>query len=155
MADALAVALLERRGLTPTQFHTFHPGGKLGARLQFVAGLMHTGERVPLAAVGTPMSEAIITMSAKGFGAVGVVDGDRLVGVITDGDLRRHLNDEILRQPVEYVMSKAPKTVEKDVLVGVALETMNSAKISSLFVTDGGKLVGLLHMHDLLRAGVA
>ncbi|RAI00984.1 KpsF/GutQ family sugar-phosphate isomerase [Acuticoccus sediminis] len=155
MADALAVALLERRGFTPTDFHTFHPGGRLGARLQFVGDLMHTGQEVPLVKVGTPMSEAIIAMSAKGFGTVGVVDAEgSLTGIVTDGDLRRHLENDILRRPVESVMSKAPKTIEKDVLAGAALEAMNSAKISTLFVTDEGKLVGILHMHDLLRAGV-
>ncbi|UOM34260.1 SIS domain-containing protein [Acuticoccus sp. I52.16.1] len=156
MADALAVALLERRGFTPTDFHTFHPGGRLGARLQFVGDLMHRGQDVPLVPLGTPMREAIIAMSAKGFGTVGIVDaGGTLRGVITDGDLRRHLDSDILRQPVENVMSKAPKTIERDVLAGAALEAMNTAKISTLFVTEEGRLVGILHMHDLLRAGVA
>ncbi len=156
MADALAVTLLERRGFTPTDFHTFHPGGRLGARLQFVGDLMHRGQDMPLVPMGTTMSEAIIAMSAKGFGTVGVVDAEgALTGVITDGDLRRHLERDILRQPVDNVMSNAPKTIDRDALAGAALEAMNSAKISALFVTDDGKLVGILHMHDLLRAGVA
>ena len=126
------------------------------AGLQFVGDLMHCGQDVPLVPLGTPMREAIIAMSAKGFGTVGIVDaGGTLRGVITDGDLRRHLDSDILRQPVENVMSKAPKTIERDVLAGAALEAMNSAKISTLFVTEEGRLVGILHMHDLLRAGVA
>lgn len=156
IADALAVALLERRGFTPTDFHTFHPGGRLGARLQFVGDLMHTGDEVPLVRQGLPMSEAILAMTAKGFGTLGVVDDmGTLVGVITDGDLRRHLGDDLLRRPVEEVMNPSPKTIARDVLAGAALEAMNSAKISALFVTDDGKVTGILHMHDLLRAGVA
>lgn len=158
ISDALAVALLERRGLTATDFHVFHPGGRLGARLQFVGDLMHNGEEVPLARCGTPVSEAILTMSAKGFGTIGVVDeAGALVGVITDGDLRRHLDDGLLSRRVEDVMSVRPRTIARNVLAGAALEamTMDGPKILALFVTDGPDLVGILHMHDLLRAGVA
>lgn len=117
---------------------------------------MHTGDEVPLVRQGLPMSEAILAMTAKGFGTLGVVDDmGTLVGVITDGDLRRHLGDDLLRRPVEEVMNPSPKTIARDVLAGAALEAMNSAKISALFVTDDGKVTGILHMHDLLRAGVA
>ena len=156
IGDALAVALLERRGFTPTDFHMFHPGGRLGARLQFVRDLMHVGTAMPLAVVGTLMSDAILQMSAKGFGTIGVVDAaGTLTGIITDGDLRRHLDDGLLGRAVEEVMSGSPKTVAPDLLAGAALEAMQAAKISALFVTEAEHPVGILHMHDLLRAGVA
>ncbi|WP_420393354.1 KpsF/GutQ family sugar-phosphate isomerase [Acuticoccus sp.] len=166
IADALAVALLERRGFTPTDFHVFHPGGRLGARLQFVRDLMHTGERVPLVPRGMAMSEAILAMTQKGFGIVGVVGEaeGRLEGVITDGDLRRHLNPSIFSARVEDVMNARPKTIEADVVAGAALDAMNNAThpvtgqrqpVLALFVTEAGRPVGILHMHDLLRAGIA
>lgn len=156
IGDALAVALIERRGFTAADFHVFHPGGRLGARLQFVRDMMHEGERMPLAPLGTAMSEAILAMTAKGFGILGVLDGSgALAGVITDGDLRRHLVNGLLSRSVDEVMSARPKTVEPGVMAAQALEMMNSAKISALFVTEAGKPVGILHMHDLLREGVA
>jgi arabinose-5-phosphate isomerase len=156
IGDALAVALIERRGFTAADFHVFHPGGRLGARLQFVRDLMHDGDRVPLAPLGTAMSEAILAMTAKGFGILGIVDGTgTLAGVITDGDLRRHLGEGLLSRRVEEVMSAKPKTVEPGVMAAQALDMMNRAKISALFVTEAGKPVGILHMHDLLREGVA
>ncbi|WP_108659832.1 KpsF/GutQ family sugar-phosphate isomerase [Acuticoccus kandeliae] len=155
IGDALAVALLERRGFTSDDFHVFHPGGRLGARLQFVRDLMHEGAEVPLAPRGTRMSDAILAMTNKGFGILGVTDENGgLCGVITDGDLRRHLHDGLLALTVESVMSGAPKTIEPGVVASAALDVMNGAKISALFVVDGKRPVGILHMHDLLRAGV-
>ncbi|MCF3935793.1 KpsF/GutQ family sugar-phosphate isomerase [Acuticoccus sp. M5D2P5] len=155
MGDALAVALLEKRGFTSDDFHVFHPGGRLGARLQFVRDLMHQGDEIPLVAHGTLMSDAILAMTNKGFGILGVIDeAGALCGVITDGDLRRHLHDGLLAHKVESVMSDAPKTIEPGVVASAALDVMNGAKISALFVVDRNRPVGILHMHDLLRAGV-
>ncbi len=156
VGDALAVALLEARGFTAQDFGIFHPGGRLGASLQFVRDIMHGGEALPVAPLATPMSEAIVLISQKGFGCLGILDGDGdLVGIITDGDLRRHLDGDLLTRPVDDVMSRAPKTIAPDAVVGAALQTLNSAKISALFVVEGRRPVGIVHMHDLLRAGVA
>jgi arabinose-5-phosphate isomerase len=156
LGDALAIALLESRGFTALQFRDLHPGGRLGALLKFVRDLMHTGNRVPTASVGTRMSEALVEMTAKGFGCVGIVDGqNKLVGIITDGDLRRHMRPDLVAQQVESVMTKTPRTVRTDQLASEVLEIMNSSKITALFVVEGGKPVGIVHMHDLLRAGVA
>lgn len=156
MGDAIAVALLEARGFTAQDFRAFHPGGRLGASLQLVRDLMHGGAALPLIATGSPMSEAIVLMSAKGFGCVGVAVPDgRLVGIITDGDLRRHLSSDLLEQRVEAVMSADPKTVPPHLLAASALEVMNTGKITAVFVVENGRAVGILHMHDLLRAGVA
>jgi arabinose-5-phosphate isomerase len=157
LGDALAVALLESRGFTAIDFGMFHPGGRLGARLKFVRDIMHTGAEIPLAAVGTRMSEAIDEMTAKTFGCVGITDqGGHLVGIITDGDLRRHLGvADVLQLDVEAVMTRKPKTVRPDQLASEALEILNSSKITALIVAEAGKPVGIVHFHDLLRAGVA
>jgi arabinose-5-phosphate isomerase len=156
LGDALAIALLESRGFTAAQFGLLHPGGKLGALLQKVADLMHSGALVPLKPLGTPMSDAIIEMSAKGFGCVGITDaGGRLVGIITDGDLRRHMRNDLLDQSVDEVMTRAPKTVRPDQLVSETLEILNAVKVTALFVVEAGKPVGVIHVHDLLRAGAA
>ncbi|WP_331373224.1 KpsF/GutQ family sugar-phosphate isomerase [Sinorhizobium chiapasense] len=157
VGDALAIALLERRGFSAEDFKTFHPGGKLGAQLRLVHELAHVAEQVPLLSVGRPMSEAVIEMSSKGFGVVGIVDErGALIGVITDGDLRRHMAGDLLLQPVEDVMSHNPRVVKGDVLASVAMEFMQEHKVTVLFlVDDAGLPIGILHIHDLLRAGVA
>ncbi len=156
MGDALAVALLEARGFTPQDFKVFHPGGRLGASLSFVRDLMHSGDSMPLAPLGTRMSEAIVLMTQKGFGCLGVLDdGGLLTGIITDGDLRRHLSSDLLDKTVEEVMTKTPKTVRSDLLVAAAMEMLESTNISALFVVDGQRPVGIVHLHDLLHAGVA
>jgi len=156
LGDALAMALLESRGFTAVDFSVFHPRGKLGAMLQFVRDVMHPGAAVPLIRRGAPMSEAIVEMSAKGFGCVAIIDGDGgLSGVITDGDLRRHMRADLLRLPVDDVMTASPKTVKADQLASEALELINSSKITALIVVDADKPVGIVHFHDLLRAGVA
>jgi len=156
VGDALAVALLEARGFTAHDFGIFHPGGRLGASLQFVRDIMHTGGRLPLAPLGLPMSEAIVLISQRGFGCLGITNADReLVGIITDGDLRRHLDVDLLTHPVEAVMSRSPKTIAPDEVVGAALRLLNASQISALFVVEGNRPVGIVHMHDLLRAGVA
>jgi arabinose-5-phosphate isomerase len=155
LGDALAIALLESRGFTAVDFGTLHPGGRLGAILKFVRDIMHTGDALPLVKVGTPMSEAIVIMTAKGFGCVGITEGERLVGIITDGDLRRHMSADLLGMRADAVMTRSPKTVRPDQLASEALEILNSSNITALLVTEQGRPVGLVHFHDLLRAGVA
>jgi arabinose-5-phosphate isomerase len=156
LGDALAVALFESRGFTALQFKELHPGGKLGASLTFVRDLMHTGKSVPLVMRGTRMSDAVVEMTSKGFGCVGVTDAaGALTGIITDGDLRRHMRDDLLAARVDDVMTGQPKTVRPDQLAAEALEILNANKITALFVVADAKPVGLVHFHDLLRIGVA
>jgi arabinose-5-phosphate isomerase len=156
LGDALAIALLEARGFTADHFHTFHPGGKLGASLLKVGEIMHSGERLPLARSGAGMREAILEISRKGFGCVGIVDAKgRLTGIITDGDLRRHVEGDLLSMTVDQVMTREPKTVAPDTLAATALQVVNSSAITALIVTEGGKPIGIVHMHDLLRIGAA
>lgn len=155
LGDALAVALMEHRQFTPDQFRIFHPGGKLGAKLATVRHLMHSD--LPLVAADTPMSEALLTMSQKGFGVVGVTDArGHLEGVITDGDLRRHMAG-LLSLSAAQVMTRGPRTIWPDALAEKAVAEMNARKITSLFVVEpeGSRhVVGLIHIHDCLRAGV-
>jgi arabinose-5-phosphate isomerase len=156
LGDVLAVALLESRGFTALDFGRLHPGGRLGAMLKFVRDIMHTGAEVPLAPLGTRMSDAITEMTAKTFGCVGITDAaGNLAGIITDGDLRRHMSADLLDRKVEDVMTRGPITVRPDQLVSEALELLNSTKKTQLLVVDAGKPVGVVHFHDLLRAGVA
>ncbi len=156
LGDALAIALLESHGFTAADFKTYHPGGSLGANLLFVRDLMHKGASLPLAQPDVKMSEVIVIISQKGFGCVGVTDDTgALIGMVTDGDLRRHLADDLLSQPVGKVMTQMPKTLTPDMLVPAAIEMMNSLAITSIFVVEDAKPVGILHMHDFLRAGVA
>jgi arabinose-5-phosphate isomerase len=156
LGDALAIALLDSRGFTAHQFHVFHPGGRLGALLKFVRDVMHKGEAIPLVPLGTLMSDAVVEISTKGFGCVGITSRDgRLAGIITDGDLRRHMRRDLMDSPVDAIMTKKPKTVRPDQLVSETLELLNSSKITALMVVEGGKPVGIVHFHDLLRAGVA
>jgi arabinose-5-phosphate isomerase len=156
LGDALAIALLEGRGFTSVDFSVLHPGGKLGAMLKYTRDLMHGGDAVPLKPLGTRMSEALVEMTAKGFGCVGIVDTrGHLVGIVTDGDLRRQMRPNLMTALVEEVMTRNPKTVDRDTLAGEALEQLNSSKIMTLIVTDANKPVGIVHFHDLLRAGVA
>lgn len=155
LGDAIAVALLERKNFTAADFRIFHPGGKLGQRLLKVADLMHGGDTLPLITPETVMSEALLVMTRKSLGCAGVVDGDgRLAGIITDGDLRRHMSTDLLGQKAEAVMTRSPKTVPPTLLAAEALAVMNAKSITSLFVVEDGRPVGVLHVHDLLRAGV-
>ena len=157
LGDALAVALMEHRRFTPENFREFHPGGKLGAQLSRVADLMHRGDALPLVAGGTPMGDVLLVISQKGFGVAGVVDAQgALVGVITDGDLRRHM-EGLLALTAADVMTAAPKTIAPDALAEQAVSVMNHRKITCLFVVDpvqGGAPQGLLHIHDCLRVGL-
>ena len=146
LGDALALALLERRGFSESDFQRLHPGGQLGRQLLRVADIMHGGDAVPLVPRGASMSEAILVMTAKSFGCVG----------ITDGDLRRHMGDALLRSKVEAVMSTRPKSIRPQALAAEALGQMNAQAITSLFVLDEERRpLGILHIHDLLRTGVA
>jgi arabinose-5-phosphate isomerase len=156
LGDALAIALLESHGFTAVDFGQLHPGGKLGTLLKAVRDFMHSGDSVPLAPLGTKMSEAVLIMSAKGFGCVGITDpAGKLVGIITDGDLRRHMRNNLLDARVDDVMTRAPKTVRPDQLISETLELLNSTKVTALFAVEAGKPVGVIHIHDLLRAGAA
>ncbi len=159
LGDALAVALLTRRGFTATDFRAFHPGGRLGARLRRVRELMHDGPALPLARPETPMHEALLVMTEKRFGCLGVVDGaGRLIGILTDGDLRRAMGPDLLSRQVGGLMTAAPRTIGPDALAAEALHAMNAHErpITSLFVVgEAGVPIGILHVHDLLRAGVA
>jgi arabinose-5-phosphate isomerase len=156
IGDCLAIALLETKGFTAHDFSVFHPGGSLGASLKFVSDVMHSGEQLPLVTEDKVMSEALVTMTQKSFGCLGVVDGKgRLVGMITDGDLRRHMGPELLRARVQEIMTKKPNTLSPGMLASAALERINSLKRTQMFVVDKGKPVGVVHVHDLLRAGVA
>jgi arabinose-5-phosphate isomerase len=156
LGDALAIALLESKGFSAMDFGVFHPGGQLGAALKFVRNVMHPGAAVPLIKRGAPMSEAIVEMSAKGFGCVAVTDDSgKLAGVITDGDLRRHMRADLLQAPVDEVMTASPKVVRPDQLASEALQLINSSKITALIVVESDRPVGIVNFHDLLRAGVA
>ena len=158
LGDALAVALMEHRQFTPEHFRTFHPGGKLGARLLKVADLMHGGDAMPMVAETTPMSDALLVMSQKGFGVVGVTDAEgRLTGIVTDGDLRRHMAG-LLDHTAGEVMTRGPRTIDPASVAEKAVAIMRDRKITCLFVVapDGdGRATGILNIHDCLRAGVA
>ncbi len=156
LGDCLAVAMLERRGFSPADFRVFHPGGRLGRRLLHVGDIMHVGDSVPLVPPGTSMADALIAMSAKGFGCTGIARPDRrLIGVVTDGDLRRHMSNDLTQQSVDDVMTRNPKTIGPDALASEALAVMNARTITNLFVVDDGLAVGIIHVHDCLRSGVA
>jgi arabinose-5-phosphate isomerase len=157
LGDALALALLERRGFSEADFQRLHPGGRLGRQLLRVADVMHASDAVPLVPRGTAMAEAILVMTKKSFGCVGIVDLEgRLEGIVTDGDLRRHMGDGLLRTPVEEVMSRRPKTIRATALATAALGQMNAHSITSLFVIDAARRPeGIIHIHDCLRAGIA
>ena len=155
IGDALAIALLESRGFTALQFANFHPGGKLGAMLKRTSDLMESGDAVPMKPLGTRMSDALDEMSSKGFGCVAIVDGNgAIAGIITDGDLRRKMRPDLMTALVDDIMTKNPRTVDRDSLASEALELLNSARITALIVTDAGKPVGIVNFHGLLEAGV-
>lgn len=155
LGDALAVALLRQRGFTSSRFKILHPGGTLAARLKTVRQLMHAGAAMPVVTRGTPMSEVLVRIAEHRFGCAGVLDeAGAIVGIVTDGDLRRHMGPALLATPVEQVMTARPVTIEPDSLAGSALELMNRKRITAVFVVEAGRPVGLIHVHDLLTAGV-
>ncbi len=156
LGDALAIALLERKGFTAQDFHSLHPGGSLGNMLVRVKNLMRGEDELPLCEPGTVLSEAILTMTNRTFGCLGVVGPDRrLLGIITDGDLRRHMAPDLLERRAEEVMTPDPKTTDENLLAAEALAVMNEYNITSLFVVENGRPIGIVRMHDCLRVGVA
>ena len=157
LGDAIAVALLDRKGFSADDFQVLHPGGQLGRQLLRVADIMHRDAAMPLVPAGSTMAEAILVITEKSFGCAGVVDpAGRLIGIVTDGDLRRHMGEALLSARVEAVMTPTPKTIRPQALAAEALGQMNSQAITSLFAVDeGSRPLGILHIHDCLRAGVA
>lgn len=158
LGDALAVVLLRRRGFKASDFHVFHPGGTLGSALLTVGEVMHSGEKIPLVPTGASVAQAILEMTSKGFGCTGVTDeAGTLVGIVTDGDLRRHMANGLLEQTAGAIMTPSPRTIEAAELLTEALRRMTvlSPRISAIFVVDGAAPVGIVHLHDCLRAGVA
>ncbi|WP_208434931.1 KpsF/GutQ family sugar-phosphate isomerase [Bartonella phoceensis] len=155
MGDALAVALLEMRGFSATDFKIYHPGGSLGASLKYVRDIMHEGDRIPLVAQGATMTEAMHVLVEKHFGCVGVVNQKgELIGIVTDGDLARNIHFNLSKFNVDEVMTKNPKIVEPNTLVGAATAFINDHHIGAFFVVENKKPVGIVHFHDLLRIGV-
>jgi len=155
LGDAIAVTLLRNRGFGPQDFKALHPGGKLGAQLCFVHEIMHSAEELPLIGIDALMADALVEMTSKRFGCVGVLDPDGcLAGVITDGDLRRHMSPELLQLTTAEVMTRHPITIEPSALASSALATLNERKITTLFVIEEARPIGIVHIHDLLRIGV-
>ena len=156
LGDALAVALLERKGLTAEDFKLYHPGGKLGRRLVWVADIMHAGDSLPLVPADTTMAEALIVMTAKRLGCVGAIDGEgALVGIVTDGDLRRYMDAGLLQRPVSEIMTVDPVTIHSGALGAEAVHLMNRCQITNIFVVEEKRPVGVVHIHDCLRVGLA
>lgn len=156
LGDILAIRLLERKGFTKTDFRQRHPGGKLGSFLTKVSDLMHTGDALPLVSEDTPMKDTLYEMTAKMLGCTGIIDTEgKLVGIITDGDLRRCMGEDILNKKAKDIMTRSPKCVSADILVVEAIKIMNTTGkgITQLFVLQDGKPIGILHMHDCLKAG--
>jgi len=152
IGDCMAMSLLELKGFKSSQFKSFHPGGNLGKDLKRVDEIMHTGSALPLSKENEKMTKALLTMTKKSFGCVGVVNNNKkLIGIITDGDLRRNMNDNLFNLKALNLMTKNPSTGNKDMLVGEALNLMNNKKITSLFICEKNKPVGIIHIHDLLR----
>ena len=158
LGDALAIALFERKGFSPDDFHVLHPDGKLGQSLIRVSEIMHTDESIPLVPPDMRMSDVIVTMTAKSFGCIGVVGQDtgKLMGIITDGDLRRHMDKNLLEQTAQSVMTANPRSIRPQALVAEAVRTMNThtKPVTSLFVINEDQVVGIVHIHDCLRAGI-
>ena len=156
LGDALAVTLHERKGFTRSDFQNFHPGGRLGVAFKKVADIMHKGDSVPLVKSTSKMAEALMVMTSKTLGCTGVSDdGVALLGIITDGDLRRNLQNNLLEMNAAEVMTRNPRTIEPGAMAAEALEKMQALAITSLFVLEKGQIQGVIHIHDCLRAGVA
>ena len=156
LGDALAVAMLERRDFSPADFHALHPGGKLGRRLLKVSEIMHGCDELPLIAPDATMADALLEMTTKHFGCVGIVNAaGEFLGIITDGDLRRHMAPDLLVALTGDVMTGSPATISPDALASEALAIMNERSITNLFVVAGRIPIGIIHIHDCLRAGVA
>ncbi|APY15347.1 KpsF/GutQ family sugar-phosphate isomerase [Brucella sp. 6810] len=156
IGDALAIALLEARGFTPSDFKTFHPGGSLGASLIHIRDIMHRGNRLPLVTTGTPMPDAMKVLAQKSFGCVIVTDdAGELAGIVTDGDISRNLNRNLSALAVDDIMTRSPRTIDQNMLASAALKTINENHIGALIVVEANRPIGLVHFHDLLRIGAA
>ncbi len=152
IGDCIAIALIELRGFKSKHYKNYHPGGNLGKDLKYISEVMHVGKQIPLASIDEKMSKSLITMTKKSFGCVGVVNKQKkIVGIITDGDLRRNLNSNFFEKKASEVMTKNPSLANKDMLVGEAISFMNNKKITSLFVCENKNPIGIVHIHDLLR----
>jgi arabinose-5-phosphate isomerase len=155
LGDCLAISLLEAKGFTAHDFREFHPGGSLGASLKHVADIMHKGDSLPIVAPGERMDAALVVMTTKALGCLGIVgENGHLQGIITDGDLRRHMGPDLVAHTAGEIMTRNPKTTSPDQLASAALEMMNAARITALFVVKDGRPVGIVHVHDFLRAGI-
>jgi len=156
LGDCLAIALLESRGFTALDFKVFHPGGHLGANLLALRDIMHTGDQLPTTGPATPMADALVTMTERSFGCIAVVEADgRLAGIITDGDLRRNMGEGLLKASASDIMTRNPKVATPDMLAARAIDVINTSGITALFVVEDARPVGIVHIHDLLRLGVA
>jgi arabinose-5-phosphate isomerase len=155
LGDALAVTLMQKRGFGHEDFGHFHPGGKLGKAYIRVRDLMHRGEAMPLISPSTPLPEVLLTMTSHGFGCAGVVEAGTLVGIVTDGDLRRHMGTDLLTKHAAHIMTANPLTIRPTALASEAVAVMNQRKITTLFVVEDGVAEGIVHLHDCLRAGVS
>ena len=152
IGDCIAISLLELRGFKSTQFKSLHPGGNLGKDLKNLNDVMHLGKKLPLAKLDEKMSKSLITMTRKSFGCIGVINNKKqIVGIITDGDLRRNLNSKFFNKTASEIMTKNPTLANKSMLVGEAINLMNTKKITSLFICDKKIPLGIVHIHDLLR----
>ena len=152
IGDCIAMSLLELKGFKSSQFKNFHPGGNLGKDLKRVHEIMHSGNALPLSKENDKMTKTLLTMTKKSFGCVGVINNNKkLIGIITDGDLRRNMNNKLFNLKASNLMTKKPTTGNRDMLVGEALNMMNNKKITSLFICEKNKPVGIIHIHDLLR----
>ena len=152
IGDCIAMSLLELKGFKSSQFKNFHPGGNLGKDLKRVHEIMHTGTALPLSKENDKMTKALLTMTKKSFGCVGVINNNKkLIGIITDGDLRRNMNDKLFNLKASNLMTKKPAIGNEDMLIGEALNMMNNKKITSLFICEKNKPIGIIHIHDLLR----
>jgi arabinose-5-phosphate isomerase len=152
IGDCLAMALLEFKGFNSSQFKNFHPGGNLGKDLKKISDIMHIGKSLPLSKETDKMSKTLITMTKKSFGCVGVISkNQKLVGIITDGDLRKKMNNKLFNLTASEIMTKKPTTGDKNMLVGEVLNIMNTKKITNLFICEKNKPIGIIHIHDLLR----
>ena len=156
LGDAFAVSLMISKKFTKKDFYSYHPGGQLGKKLLLVKNIMHSGKKLPLIKENVPMSTAIIEMTKKRFGCLGVVSkANTLIGIITDGDLRRHMGNSILEKKTTSIMTKKPKTVNKDIFASEALDIMKKNKITQVFITENNKPIGILHIHDCIELELA
>ena len=156
LGDAFAVSLMISKKFTKKNFYSYHPGGQLGKKLLLVKNIMHSGKKLPLIKENVPMSTAIIEMTKKRFGCLGVVSkANTLIGIITDGDLRRHMGNSILEKKTTSIMTKKPKTVNKDIFASEALDIMKKSKITQVFITENNKPIGILHIHDCIELELA